>query len=345
MGRYRIVAASFLVIVSTLLCGCQRRRGGGTLPPIEGLGELALRQVADFTKMPELASMALPLVRLGNTIYFYDSRLNQLFRSDLDTRRIIPVGRPGEGPGEYTAILGLHLEGNDLYVLDARRKVICMDTAGQLIWEEGVTESFRAIIGKKGDAFYFTEMRVQENAQHMLGLIEWTRAQGSRLLCERPIVTGRGDAIYEGKRIKGGGIFYLANPAFALIKNTLVASASEKYEFDILDLDGNVTQTRAFRTPVPELTEVMKRLDPSGSLKNYAIAKILPLDEGFLAVSNYYLKSRPRVDRFSPSGNLVSSHILPFEFDPHSKDIIVQGDCLFYLDRDNPGFRVFQISD
>jgi len=92
----------------------------------------------------------------------------------------------------------------------------------------------------------------------MMGLSEWTRAQESRLLCEKPIVTVQGNAMVDGKIVKGGGFFFLANPAFAHVGNILAASASNKYEFEILDLDGNRTQTYAFKAPDADATEMIK---------------------------------------------------------------------------------------
>ena len=130
-----------------------------------------------------------------------------------------------------------------------------------------------------------------------------------------------------------------------MIGNNLVVSASNKYEFDILDFNGRLMQTHAFEAPDPDLTKEFKTFGPSESLKNYAIAKMMSLNKDLLIVSNYYLKGRPRIDRFSPSGNLISSHILPFEFDPPSKDIVIQGEYLFYIDRDYPGFQVFRFSN
>ncbi len=336
--------AIFLVIVFTLFLGCPKHRGA-ELPPMEGLEDLPLLQVADFTKTPEIASAGYPIVSSEDEVFFFDSRSRQLFKSDLDRPKLRPVGRPGEGPGEYSMVMGLLLEKERLYVLDARRRIIRMDTAGQLVWEEKFTYDFTGLVGKKGDAFYLAELRTQEDGRFLLGLTEWTRDKGARLLCEKPIVTARGYALYEGKRIEGGGIFFLANPAFAMIKNALVASASARYEFDISDLDGIILQTRVYGAPAPELTEDMKKFDSSKDLGNYAIAKILPLERGFLAVSNYYLNGKPRIDRYSPSGELISSHILPFEFDPPSKDVVIQGEYLFYIDRELPGFRVFRMAD
>lgn len=336
--------AIFYVIVATLFFGCPKHRGAA-IPPIEGLEELPLFQVADFTRTPEIASAGFPIVSSEDEVFFYDIRLRQLFKSDLDRPKLLPVGRSGEGPGEYTRVLGLLLEKEHLYVLDARRKIICMDKAGSLVWEEEFTQNFTGLIGKNGDAFYLAEMRTEEDGQFLLGLTKWARDKGARLLCEKPIVTGRGYALYEGKLIEGGGIFFLANPVFAMIKNAFVISASAKYEFDISDLDGNISQTRVYGAPAPELTEDMKKLDSSQGLGNYAIVKILPLERGFLAVSNYYLKGKPRIDRFSLSGDLVSSHILPFEFDPPSKDVVTQGEYLFYINTDLPGFQVFRIAD
>jgi len=344
MDKPRLLVIGCCVIVSALYFGCHKHREN-KLPPIESLKELELLQVADFTTTPEIASAAFPIVSSGDVTFFFDYQSKQLFKSSLDRQNIIPVGRSGEGPGEYTQILGLLLEKESLYVLDSRRKVICMDMSGQLIWEEKFTPDFTGLIGKRGDAFYFTEMRMNESGQFLLGLTEWTRAEGARVISEKPIVTARGYAIYDGKLIEGGGIFFLANPAYALIRNALVISASSKYEFDILDFDGNIAQTHAFEAPDPELTEGMKTFNSSGSLKNYAVAKIMPLDRDILIVSNYYLKGKPRIDRFSASGVLISSNVLPFEFAPPSKDIVIQGQYLFYIDRDLPGFRAFRFGD
>jgi hypothetical protein len=267
--------AILLVFVSTLFSGCPKHQGAA-LPPMEGLEELPLLQVADFTKKPEIASAGYPIVSSEDEVFFFDIRLRQLFKSELDRPKLRPVGSFGEGPGEYTRVLGLLLEKEHLYVLDARRKIICMDTAGNLVWEEEFTHNFTGLVGKNGGAFYLAEMRMTEDGQFLLGLTEWARDKRARLLCEKPIVTARGYALYEGKLIEGGGIFFLANPVFAMIKNALVVSASAKYAFDISDLDGNISQARVYGAPAPELTEGMKKFDSSKDLGNYAIAKILP---------------------------------------------------------------------
>ncbi|HDT13019.1 MAG TPA: hypothetical protein ENO03_01545 [Candidatus Aminicenantes bacterium] len=276
---------------------------------------------------------------------FFDSRLNQLFRSRLDGTDLLPVGRSGEGPGEYTRVLGLLLENDRIYVLDARRKVICLDAAGGLVWEEKVDSDLTGLIGKRGDVFYFSERILDDSGRFTLGMTEWSRSEGPRILCERPIVIAQGNAVYEGKMIRGGGLFFLAEPAFAVIGDALVVSASDKYEFDLLDFDGQVRQGYAFEAPEPDQVKDAQALDPSEILKNYAIARIMPWRDGFLAVSNYRLNGKPRVDRFSAAGELVSSHYLPFEFDPPSKNIVIRGDHFFVIDREETGFRVYRYDD
>ena len=338
---YRVL--SFLVVFSLFFVGCQKH-AEKNLPPIEDLDELELSQVADFTEITEIASAAIPVISSEDKIFFFDSRLKQLFKSDLSNRKLVPLGRYGEGPGEYTGIMGLLLENDQLYFLDGHRKIVCLDTEGHLIWEEKFTPNFTGIIGKKGEAFYFTEIKTDEYRHFIMGLNEWTRAQGSRLLCEKPIVTVQGNAMVDGKIVKGGGFFFLANPAFAHIGNILAVSASNRYEFEILDLDGNTTQTYTFKAPAPDATEMMKKLKSAESIKNYAIAKILSLNEELLIVSHYYREGKPRIDRFSLSGDLLSSHILPLDFNPPYKDVIIQSGYLVYMDRDHPGFKVFQLS-
>ncbi len=333
-----------LAILAFSLFGC-RKNGGRILPPLEDLNELPLLQVADATGVPDIAAAAFPLASSIDTVFFFDSRLNQLFKSRLDGTTLVPVGRSGEGPGEYTRVLGLLLEHDRLFVLDARRKVMCLDTAGGLVWEEKAPSDLTGLIGKRGDVFYFSERRMDVSGRFTLGLTEWSRAKGSRSLCERTIVTAKGYAIYEGKRIKGGGIFFLAEPTFAVIGDTFVVSASDKYEFDLMDFDGQLRQRCAFEAPEPDQIKDAEAFDPSETLKNNAIARIMPWQGGFLAVSNYRLNGKPRVDRFSATGELLSSHILPFEFNPPSKDIVIQGDRLFYIDREETGFRVFQYDD
>lgn len=335
---------SLCVIFSTCFVGCQKHVKK-TLPQIEDLEELELFQVADFTKSNEIASPAIPVISPENETFFFDYRLKQLFKSNLYNQKIIPIGHFGEGPGEYMRIIGLLLENKELYVLDAHRKIICMDTAGNLIWEEKFVPNFNGILGKRGEAFYFTEIRMLESDQFMLGLTEWIRSKESRLLCEKPILTYQGNAIVDGKVVEGGGFFFLANPAYAITRNILAVSASNKYEFDILDLDGNTIHTHTLKAPAPYLTGIMKRLKSSENLKNYAIAKIMSLNDELLIVSNYYLEGKPRIDRFSLSGDLISSHILPLEFNPPSKDVVIQGEYIVYIDRDYAGFLVFQFSN
>lgn len=349
MARLNVLSANgrvgwllrFVLAIILGLFGCWKQREG-LLPPLGNLNEMPLLQIADATGVPEIASAAFPLASSEDTVFFFDSRLNQLFRSRLDGTALAPVGRSGEGPGEYTRILGLLLENDGLYVLDARRKVICLDAAGGLVWEEKISSDLTGLIGKRGDVFYFSERRMDGSGRFTSGLTEWSRSKGARVLYERPIVTAQGYAFYEGKMIKGGGVFFLAEPAFAIIGDTLVVSASDKYEFDLLDLDGQVRQRCAFEAPEPEQVKDAKAFDPSETLKNYAIARIMPWQRGFLAVSNYRLNGKPRVDRFSGTGELLSSHILPFEFNPPSKDIVIQGDYLFFIDREQTGFRVYR---
>jgi hypothetical protein len=334
---------SLLFIFFLCFIGCQKH-AEKKLPPIENLDELELSQVADFTETAEIASAAIPAISSEDEVFFFDSRLKQLFKSDLYSQKIIPLGRYGEGPGEYTGILGLFLENDNLYFLDVHRKIVCLDKEGNLIWEEKFTPNFTGITGKKGEAFYFTEIKTDEDGHFMMGLNEWTSAQEPRLLCEKPIVTVQGNAMVDGKIIKGGGFFFLANPAFAQIGNVLAVSASNKYEFEILDLDGNRTNTYTFKAPDPDATEMMKQFKSAESVKNYAIAKILSLNEDLLILSHYYREGKPRIDRFSLSGDLLSSHILPLDFNPPYKDVIIQGGYLVYIDRDYPGFKVFQFS-
>jgi 6-bladed beta-propeller len=337
-------AILFFALVAISLFGCQRHRGK-TLPVLEGLKELALLQVADATAVAEIASAGFPLVSSEDQVFFFDPRLNQLFKSRLDGRGIVPVGRSGEGPGEYTRVLGLLLEDDNLYVLDARRKIICLDYVGDLVWEDKVPSDLAGLIGKRGDVFYFSERRMDGSGRFMLGLREWSRAKEARLLFERPIVTAQGYARYQGKLIKGGGIFFLAEPAFALIGDALAVAASDRYEFELLDLDGNARQKRVFEAPEPDQAASAKAFESSESVKNYAIARIIPWREGFWAISNYHLNGKPRIDRFSAAGELVSSHLLPLEFNPPSRDIVIQGEYVFFIDRDETGFRVFRFDD
>lgn len=344
MSSRRLKTILFFVIITIGLFGC-REHGGKPLPPLKGLKELTLLRVADATGVPEIASAAFPLASSKDGVFFFDSRLKQLFRSRLDGTALVPVGRSGEGPGEYTWVLGLLLENDRLYVLDAHRKIMALNAEGDLVWEEKITSDLSGLIGKKGDNFYFSERKMDGSGRFTLGLTEWSRSNGSRILYERPIVTARGYAFYEGKMIKGGGIFFLAEPAFAVIGDTLVVSASDKYEFDLLDFDGQVRQRHAFEAPGPDQVTNTKAFDSSETLKNYAIARIMPWQKGFLAVSNYRLNGKPRIDWFSATGELISSHILPFEFNPPSKDFVIQGDYLFSIDREESGFRVFRYDD
>jgi len=145
-------AVSFLIIFSLCFVGCQKH-AEKIFPPIENLDELELFPVADFTEIPEIASAAMPVISSEGDIFFFDSRLKQLFKSDLSSQKVIPIGRYGEGPGEYTGIMGLLLENDNLYFLDVHRKIVCLDKEGHLIWEEKFTPNLLEYLVKKGKPF------------------------------------------------------------------------------------------------------------------------------------------------------------------------------------------------
>ncbi len=321
--------------------GC-RARQDRALPPIGGLDDLPLVEVADFTQRPELASAASAIATDGDRVFFFDSRLKQLFRSSLVAPKIVPVGRSGEGPGEYAGIRGLILEDGRLYALDAARKMIAMDANGGLIWEEKTSAECIGLVGKTEEAFFFAEMRFDADGRPMLALTAWTRGQGSRLLCEKPIVSARGYAIYKGKLIEGGGIFFLANPAYATHPDGFLAAAAETYQFEMLDRQGKARRALAFRAPDPEVPEEWKGYSSAQALRNYAIAKFLPFDDGFYVLSNYHRDGKTRIDGFTRRGDLSSSHLLPLPFQPPAKDVFIQGHLLFYCDQDESGFRAFR---
>jgi hypothetical protein len=119
------------------------------LPEIEALPELPLTLVRDFTDVEDIASPTLPVITGEGTLFFYDYKLKQLYRTHLDSRKFEPIGRFGEGPEEYDLISDIYLAKGLIYLLDSKGKILCYDMKGTFRWEDRPGKIFNKIPGQQ----------------------------------------------------------------------------------------------------------------------------------------------------------------------------------------------------
>ncbi len=148
----------------------------------------------------------------------------------------------------------------------------------------------------------------------------------------------------EGQVQEGGGIFFLAFPAFAVTRSGLVVSAGSSYQIELLDFEGEIITTIHKKAPKPIITESIKKYVWVENLKNMAVSRILSFDDDLLIISNYFRENKPRVDRFSRAGKLKKSYLLPLEFDYPAKTVTIQNDLLIYIDREQSGFKAYRMN-
>ena len=147
--KYFAVLITLLLLISMPITADNQK-----LPPIESLKELPVEMAADFLNHDEIASPAMPVIAKDGTIFFYDSKLKQVFKTHLDNHKLLSIGKQGEGPKEYIDVRDMLIDGKYLYIIDAKQKLLCFGLDGSYQWEKRTDTQYNNLIAKKGDAFY-----------------------------------------------------------------------------------------------------------------------------------------------------------------------------------------------
>ena len=102
---------------------------------------------------------SLTVDREGN-LYIFDQAQHQIFKLDKNLKFIRTIGRDGQGPGEFSAGMGMIKIGpdNKLYVNDTwAQKVTVFDTNGKYINDHPVQGMFwgKSTVDNNGNIYFF----------------------------------------------------------------------------------------------------------------------------------------------------------------------------------------------
>ncbi|MBN2207547.1 MAG: hypothetical protein JW742_09095 [Candidatus Aminicenantes bacterium] len=329
------VHAFLLCLLSRFLLSADSRK----LPSLSGLPELSLELIADFSDCDDLASTGLPVLFSDGSLFAYDSRRHELLRTDLGLGRFKPVAGQGEGPAEIAGgALDMLADGDELLVLDGKRKLLCFDKMGVFKRERRLPNlSWKKILGRSDRSLYLVGSTIDETGMHY-GVFRVAPDDACTLIRKAPVLMIRTDAYStDGKPMAGGGFFLLSSPAFELCLPYLAAAGSSRYEFEIMDLDAGAVSRVSFEEPDPP--KIFGRVP-------YPILGIFFARNRVFILSLYLREKKPRLDVFSPSGERQNSYVLPLlyehsPFDPEK--ILISDDYLIHADRkEMAGFRVYK---
>lgn len=345
----------FTVLITLLILPCMRLPAETQkLPPRESLKELPIEIAADFLDHDEIASPVMPVIAKDGTIFFYDAKLKQVFKTHLDNHTLIPLSRHGEGPKEYIHISDMLIDGEFIYMIDSKQKILCFGIDGTYKWEKRTDILYEKILDKKGDTFYLVGKSDFSNDLVHEGVFKWNQDQKRRLVTQLPQLYAETSAymIKDGKEIKTPGILFLAKPVFCVCKNKdmIITSANNQYQFNILNTNGTVIRTISINAPPPEYNKFQKKLKSLSNKKPNAIFDIFCEPPFIIIISNYFKEDKPRVDFFSMEGILKKSFLMPVKMDVETFILTRRGRLaeiangfLLYTDLDEVGFMVYKI--
>ena len=328
--------------------------GAHELTPIESLKELPVEMAADFFDHDEIASTVMPVITKDGTIFFYDAKLKQVFKTHLDNHRLTPLSRYGEGPKEYIDILDMLIDGEFIYMIDAKQKLLCFGIDGIYKWEKRTDTRYDNLLAKKGDVFYLVGTSYNSSDFLFKSLFEWREGQKSCLVTQLPQLYAETSAytIKDGKTVKMPGLLLLAKPVFCVCKDKemVITSSNNQYQFNLLDTNGSVLNKITVNAPPPGYNNFQKKFKSIFRDKPYAIFDIFCEPPTIIIISNYFKEDKPRVDFFSMEGILKKSFLMPVKMNPETFTSTRRGRLaeiangfLLYTDLDEVGFRVYKI--
>jgi hypothetical protein len=341
----------YLLLFLAMLSTPYRSDAQEKFPGKNTLKELPVELVLDFYENENVAGASMPVLSEKGDIFFYDGKLNQLLRTHLDDQKVIPISRIGDGPKEYGGgIHSLIVQDNFLYVLDYKYKLLCFTLKGEFKWEEPTRGVYLDIVGKYGDSFFLSRYGVDDIHAQSVSLIQWTKTDSGaekKKLLALPMQVIRTDAIFDGKVVKGAGIYTLSKPVFSLYKDELIGAAGTEYKLDFFDFKGKPKRSIRVEAPSPEPSKMLKKMNATPE-NTYTVMDVFSNDSYIIVVSSYFKEDKPRIDFFSPGGKLVKSYVLPFPVDSQSRfkyktrNATFAFNYLLYTNWRESGFRIYR---
>lgn len=348
MNYFTILITLLLVLCRLIPAETQK------LPSLDSLKELPVEIAADFLNHDDIASPAMPVITKDGTIFFYDAKLKQVFKTQLDNHELLLISRQGEGPKEYIDIRDMLIDDKFVYMIDGKQKLLCFGTDGTYKWEKRTDIRYDHIIAKKGDTFYLVGTSYDRSDFLFKNLFKWNEGKKRQLVTQLPQLYAEVEArTSQGEKIvKALGIFFFAKPVFCVCKDKdmIITSANNQYQFDLLNTDGSPIKTISINAPPPEDNKYQKKFKEIFKDKPYAISDIFCEPPHIIIISNYFKEDKPRVDFFSMEGILKKSFLMPVKMNPETPTFTRRGRLaeivngfLLYTDLDEVGFMVYKI--
>lgn len=318
----------------------------GNFTPMEKLKPLKLSLVANFTELEELGLIGDVELLGKREAIFYDAQKKAVYRTPLSTKELTPIGRPGEGPGEYSSLSDLYVNGNRIYMVDRKDKIIMYSTEGKFLSEQKLkSHFFRAwFLGKIDKDFIMATLVMKNRIEPYLGIYRWRNGKEPELITENPVSQKTTKRESDGKI--AFQIFFISLPSYAVVGNKIFAAASHRYTFSFLNKEGKILKNVTIEAPKPQLFPFFRKIKGMERNKAYAIIYAHQCREKLCVISSYFKENFPRLDVFSTNGRYLKSYILPLEYKrPIAYSIKIQGDYLIYYSIDESGFKIYRLPE
>ncbi len=306
---------------------------GKKLPPISDLQEVKLQMVADFTRDENIGKVSDADITPEGEFVFFDSR-NGLLMGKAGNFRTI--GSFGQGPGEYTHISSLWVDGGKIYTLHYEQKIIIYSLDGKVLWQGRISGEADRIIGRIGDELLLSGTDFDEKGRSVENLYLWRKDRPLKRIITLPI------ASYTQKRGNVVENFWLTRPAFALVDGKIFASASPTYEFSFYDLKGKRIKRVKLKAPSPSVP-LVRKIRGASKVKTFSVLYAAPCGGKLCLITGYYRNDMPRLDVFTFQGKYLGSHILPLKYKYIAYKFKIKDGYLFYITPEETGFRVYKL--
>jgi len=310
------------------------------LPSLSGLPDLKTELLLDFSEHP-VAGLPWQGHINGSEFVFFDVKLKQIFRTSLSGGELFKIGRPGQGPGEYQNVQDIHIEGEKIFVLDGRGRIIVFSREGKAVREMKPPLRLTRFIDHQGDLFYMEGQSTSPEGIQERVIASWREDGDAAVLVKSQadiIMTKAFDL--NGKELSGGQ-FALSEPVFAIFDKGFVEASGSRYRLRFFDFSGGATGTWEVTAPKPEFVGPMFK--PYNSKRSaYAVRAIFPIPSGLAVVGNFYRDGRPRLDCFDREGHIRASYLIPFSWEaPTSRGQVENGYFIYFSAQE--GCRIYRL--
>lgn len=328
---------ALILIISGLPLTC-RRESSPVLPDIKSLPELKVEPVLNLSDYPDIGLPATGRMSLQEEFVFFDSKLRQIVVMSLDGKSKRPIGKYGQGPGEYLRVQDILADDKSIVILDERSHLIEYDWGGQLQRETKLPVGCSKILGRSGDIYYLSGRKASETEFFEHAVIKWSEETGALTLFTMKSDVMRTEAYGDdGKQLSGGGLVNVQDPAFAFLGTELAASSGSRYLIHFYDLAGKEMRSWEVKAPKPEFSGSWAKFFNKAGKEAYSVRNIFVWPDRLAVLGNFYRDGRPRLDCFDRQGKLTSSWLIPSPGQPESGRTLIESNRILI----EPGYLIY----